>query len=117
MTPDPDPRDPAAEAAGGSVQDEPSLLTRMLEDLVRVLQLELRLVEAEVARALAATVDRTIAALILLYVGALTGSFLAVALAFLLHTWLPWWLCFALSGVAALICGAIAYAAIVYSSE
>lgn len=117
MTPGPDLRGPTAESAGGSAQDEPTLLTRMLEDLVRVLQLELRLLEAEVARALAATVDRTIAALILLYVGALTGSCLAVALAFLLHTWLPWWLCFALSGAAALICGAIAYAAIVYSSE
>ncbi|HLK88082.1 MAG TPA: phage holin family protein [Candidatus Binataceae bacterium] len=93
------------------------MLTRMLEDLVRVLQLELRLLEAEVARALSATVDRTIAALILLYLSSLAGSFLLVALAFLLHTWLPWWLCFALSGVAALLCGAIAYATISAASS
>ncbi len=109
MIPDPVRRDPAAEPAGRAA---PTLLARMLEDVVRVSQLELRLLEAEIARTLSATVDRTIAALALLYLGALAGSCLLVALAFLLHTWLPWWMCFALSGVAAMTCGAIGYAAI-----
>ncbi len=89
MIPDPVRRDPAAEPAGRAA---PTLLARMLEDVVRVY--------------------RTIAALALLYLGALAGSCLLVALAFLLHTWLPWWMCFALSGVAAMTCGAIGYAAI-----
>ena len=117
MSPDPARPDAGGGATGRTTRDEPTLLSRMLEDVVRVLQLELRLLEAEIARTLSLTVDRTIAALVLLYASAITGSCLVVALAFLLHTWLAWWLCFALSGTAALICGLVAYAIMTKTSS
>jgi hypothetical protein len=82
----------------------PTLLGRMLEDLSRIFQLELQLLEARLGPSLMAVADRAIGALVILYAGVIGGSCLVAALILLLHTWLVWWQCFAIGGLATLGC-------------
>ncbi len=97
-------------AANGSATaaEWTTLLGRMLEDLSRVIQLELQLVEARIAPALVAMADRAIAGLVMVCAGVIAGACLLAALILLLHIWLQWWECFAIAGVVALICALVA---------
>jgi hypothetical protein len=87
----------------------PSLLARMVEDLSRVIQLELQLLEARIAPSLMAMADRAIAGLVILYAGVIGGSCLLAALIMLLHKWMQWWQCLAIGGIVAIACGLVAY--------
>jgi hypothetical protein len=86
----------------------PMLLGRMLEDLSRVIQLELQLLEARIAPSLIAMADRAIAGLVILYAGVIAGACFLAALILLLHKWMQWWECFAIGGVVAVACGVVA---------
>lgn len=87
----------------------PTLLGRMLEDLSRVIQLELQLLEARIAPSLMAMADRAIAGLVILCAGVIGGSCLLAALIVLLHEWMRWWQCLATGGIVAIACGLVAY--------
>jgi len=88
----------------GAAPNLPSLLDRMLDDVGRIAQLNLQLMEAKLARSLMAMADRVIAGMAMLYLGVVGTSCLLVALILLLHTWLVLWLCFAIGGVAIIVC-------------
>ena len=87
----------------------PTLLGRMIEDLSRVIQLELQLLQARIGPSLTAMVDRAIAGLVILCAGAIGGACLLAALILLLHQWMPWWECLATGGIVAMVCGLVAH--------
>ena len=89
-----------------------TLLGRMLEDLSRIIRLELQLLEARIAPSLTGMADRAIAALVILFAGVIGGSCLLAAFILLLHEWMKWWQSFAIGGVVALACGFLAYSVI-----
>jgi len=95
----------------------PGLLSRVLEDGSRVIELELQLLEAKLASSMMAMIDRAIAGLIILYASTIGGSCLLAALILLLHGWMPWWQCFAIGGVVTIVCGLIVQALIKGSSR
>lgn len=90
----------------------PTLLGRMLEDVSRVIELELKLLEARIAPALITMAERAIAGLVILSAGIIAGACLLTALIMLLHEWMPWWQCFGIGGLVAIVCGLIAYASV-----
>jgi hypothetical protein len=90
----------------------PTLLGRMLEDVSRVIQLELQLLEAKLTPSMMAMADRAIAGLIMLFAGVIGGSCLLAALILLLHRWMEWWQCFAIAGVVTIVCALGVYAII-----
>jgi hypothetical protein len=103
---------PSAPANGAETGAEwPTLLGRMLEDLSHVIQLELQLLEARIAPALTAMVDRALAGLVILCAGVIGGSCLLAALVLLLHErmQIQWWECMAIGGIVAIACGLLAY--------
>lgn len=89
-----------------------TLLSRMLEDLSRIIRLELQLLEARIAPSLTGLADRAIAALVILFAGVIGGSCFLAALILLLHEWMKWWQAFAIGGVVAIACGVVAYSVI-----
>jgi hypothetical protein len=99
------------EVANGSATQWPTLLGRMIEDLSRVMQLELQLLEAGIASSLIAMADRAIARLVMLCAGVIGGSCLLAALILAFHErmQMEWWECFAIGGVVAIVCGLGAY--------
>ena|SRR5579862_1194612 len=103
-----DPR-PRGATANGSLTEWPTLLNRMLEDLGRVIRLEIQLLEARVAPSLFSMADRAIAGLVLLFAGAIAGSCLLASLILVLHKTMEWWACFAVGGAVAVVCGVVAF--------
>jgi hypothetical protein len=89
-----------------------TLLSRMLEDLSRIIRLELQLLEARIVPSLTGLADRAIAALVILFAGLIGGSCFLAALILLLHEWMKWWKALAIGGVVAIACGFIAYSVI-----
>ena len=102
-------RNPQTVEDPGTATEWSTLLGRMLEDLSRIIRLELQLLEARLAPALTGMADRVIAALVILFAGVIGGSCLLAALILLLHEWMKWWQAFAIGGVVAIACGFIAY--------
>src|SRR4029077_7103346 len=96
----------------GTATEWSTLLGRMLEDLSRIIRLELQLLEARLAPSLTGMADRGIAALVILFAGVLGGSCFLAALILLLHEWMKWWQAFAIGGAVAIACGFIAYSII-----
>jgi hypothetical protein len=97
-------RSAVANGSSGVNVEWPTLLGRMLEDVSRVIQLELQLLEAKLAPSLMAMADRAIAGLMILCAGVIGGSCLLAALILLLHGWMAWWQCFAIGGVVTIVC-------------
>ena len=93
-----------------------TLLGRVVEDLSRIFQLELRLLESKLAPSLSAMVDRAIAAMVVLFAGAIGGGCLLAALIMLLHQWLPWWQSLAITGGVPIAAAVIAYATLTRSA-
>jgi hypothetical protein len=96
----------------GTTAEWSTLLGRMLEDLSRIIRLELQLLEARIAPSLTGMADRAIAALVILFASVIGGSCLLAAFILLLHEWMKWWQSFAIGGVVALACGFAAYSII-----
>ncbi|MGO9265363.1 MAG: hypothetical protein ACLQBA_10860 [Candidatus Binataceae bacterium] len=90
-----------------SEREWPKFMARMMEDITRS---ELHRFEANLAAALRIAVDRAIANLFLLASAVVGGGCLIAALVLLLGQWLPWWLSFALPGLAIVGIGQIIYA-------
>ena len=96
----------------GTATEWSTLLGRMLEDLSRIIRLELQLLEARLVPSLTGMADRAIAALVILFAGVIGGSCLLAALILLLHEWMKWWQAFAIGGVVAIACGFVVYSVI-----
>jgi hypothetical protein len=75
----------------GTTAEWSTLLGRMLEDLSRIIRLELQLLEARIAPSLTGMADRAIAALVILFASVIGGSCLLAAFILLLHEWMKWW--------------------------
>jgi hypothetical protein len=90
----------------------PTLLGRMLDDLTRVLQLELQLAENRIGTSLAAVAGRIVAALVALFAAVFGAVCFIAALILLLHEWMEWWESLAVGGAVILSAGLIAYAAL-----
>jgi hypothetical protein len=113
-------RKPDSRVANGVAESHaelPGLLSRLLEDGSRVIELELQLLEEKLASSMMAMIDRGIAGLITLYASMIGGSCLLAALILLLHGWMPWWQCFAIGGVVTIVSGFIVNALIGGSSR
>ena len=82
----------------------------MVEDVSRIFQLELRLLENRITPSLTAMVDHVLAGIAVLFAGAIGVVCLLAALIMLLHQWLPWWQSLAIGGGVAVAAGAIVYA-------
>src|SRR5437868_5967767 len=78
--------------------DWPTLMARMVYDLSRIIQMELRLFEANSAQLLRGIVDQALGGLVLVGAVMTGGLCLLVALIMLLHTWFLWWESFAITG-------------------
>ena len=102
-------RQPLHSAAGNGSDQWSTLLSRMLEDLSRIIRLELELLEARVAPSVVAFGDRLIAGLVLVCASAVAGCCLLAALILLLHQWMPWWQSFGIGGLVTITCGLIVY--------
>ena len=108
----PQQRNPETVAGPKTETEWSTLLGRMLDDLSRIIRLELQLLEARIVPSLTGMVDRAIAALAILFAGVIGGSCFLGALILLLHDWMKWWQAFAIGGVVAIVCGLIAYSII-----
>jgi hypothetical protein len=97
-------------ASGNGSEQWATLLSRVLEDLSRIIRLELELLEARVTPSVAAMGERLIASLILVCAGAVAGCCILAALILLLHQWIPWWQAFGVGGLVTMVCGLIVYA-------
>jgi hypothetical protein len=105
-------RDAQTAEDSGTTTEWSTLLGRMLEDLSRIIRLELQLLEARLVPSLTGMGDRVIASLVILFAGVIGGSCLLAALILLLHQWMKWWQSFAIGGVVAIACGFVAYSII-----
>jgi hypothetical protein len=93
----------------GKSEDWTVLFGRMIDDLSRIIEGEIKLFQAGLKPALSGAVDRAIAALVLV-LSMMAGSIcLLAAFIILLHQWLPWWQSFAIGGAVAIAIGLIAY--------
>ena len=101
----------------GASSNWSTLVGRMFDDLSRIFQLELQLLESRLIPSLTAMVDRAILGMIVLFAGVVGGCCLLTALIVLLHRWLPWWQGFAIAGGLASAAAAIAYTGLNHSTS
>jgi hypothetical protein len=96
---------PAAQAALDRHRAEghwAALAGRMLDDVVRIVEAETRLLEVNFGRALTAAFDRAVGQFLGSLLVFLGGACVLAALIMLLHEWLPVWLSLAISGAIAI---------------
>ncbi len=74
----------------------------MLDDVVRIVEAETRLLEVNFGRALTAAFDRAVGQFLGSLLVFLGGACVLAALIMLLHEWLPVWLSLAISGAIAI---------------
>jgi hypothetical protein len=94
---------------GGASNEWPTLLARMVDDLSRIVETELRLFEANLVGLLSSTVDRAIAGMLMVAASVVGATCLLVALILLLHNWLEWWQAVGIVGLAMVLPALIAY--------
>jgi VIT1/CCC1 family predicted Fe2+/Mn2+ transporter len=82
-----------------------ALAGRLLDDLVRIIEAEVKLLEVNFGSALTASLDRAVGRLLAVLLGLLGGACLLAALIMLLHEWLRLWLSLAISGAVAIAAG------------
>ena len=81
----------------------PGLFAQLVLDFTKVLEAEARLMRASIEPSLTAVLERWLLQLVTASI-ALTGALLLVGAAILLlHTWLAWWLAFAITGAATIL--------------
>jgi hypothetical protein len=84
-------------------QSWPDLVGQLVMDFTKVLEAEARLMRASIEPSLSSVLEHWLSHLIIAAI-AMTGCILLVgAMVLLLHTWLAWWLCFAITGAATLL--------------
>jgi preprotein translocase subunit SecY len=82
--------------------DWPTLLARIVDDVARIIQTEIRLFQAGLTPILSSAIDRFLANMVALAAFLAGGLCLLAALAFFLHRWLDWAPALGLTGAASL---------------
>ena len=83
----------------------PQLLSKTVDDLTRIAQTEIELLESKTRTLLESQVDK-IAGMLFLLVALSYGSlFLLGGVVLLIHLWLAWWLSFLITGAAIVLAG------------
>jgi membrane glycosyltransferase len=99
-----------ANDAPESLRDWPTLVSRAVDDVTRILQSEAHMLETNMGAALETRLANAIATLTVVAVMLCGGVCILSAGILLLHEWLPLWQAFGLAGFAILIIGIVSYA-------
>jgi CHASE2 domain-containing sensor protein len=94
-----------ADGAPESFQDWPTLVSRGVDDVTRILQSEARMLQTSMGAALETLLANAIATLTVIAVMICGAVCMVCAAILLLHQWLPLWQAFATAGVAILLIG------------
>jgi CHASE2 domain-containing sensor protein len=93
----------AANGEPETLQDWPTLVTRAVDDVSRILQSEVHLLQTSMGAALARQLANAIATLTMIAVMICGAVCIVCAAILLLHEWIPLWQAFAIAGVAILL--------------
>lgn len=99
-----------ANGAPEALQDWPTLVSRAVDDVTRILQSEAHMLETSVGATLETRLASTIATLTVIAVMLCGGVCILCAAILLIHKWLPLWQAFGIAGVGILIVGIVCYA-------
>jgi hypothetical protein len=99
-----------AKGAPETLQDWPTLVSRAVDDVTRILQSEAHLLETSIGATLQTRLASAIATLTVIAVMLCGGVCILCAAILLLHQWLPLWQSFGLAGGAILLIGIAMYA-------
>ena len=93
-----------------ALQDWPTLVSRAVDDVTRILESEARMLETSVGATLETRLASAIATLTVIAVMLCGGVCILCAAILLIHKWLPLWQAFGIAGVGILIVGIVCYA-------
>jgi VIT1/CCC1 family predicted Fe2+/Mn2+ transporter len=99
-----------ANGAPEALQDWPTLVSRAVDDVTRILQSEAHMLETSIGATLETRLASAIATLSVIAVMLCGGVCILCAAILLLHQWLPLWQSFGLAGAAILLIGIAMYA-------
>jgi hypothetical protein len=99
-----------ANGAPEALQDWPTLVSRAVDDVTRILQSEARMLETSIGATLETRLSSAIATLTVIAVMISGGVCILCAAILLLHQWLPLWQAFGLAGGCILLVGIASYA-------
>jgi hypothetical protein len=94
-----------ANGAPETLQDWPTLVSRAVDDVSRILQSETHMLQTSVGAALETQLANAIATLTVIAVMICGAVCIVCAAILLLHEWLPLWQAFGIAGVAVLLIG------------
>ena len=95
----------AANGAPETLQDWPTLVSRAVDDVSRILQSEARMLQTSMGAALETQLVNAIATLTVIAVMICGAVCIVCAAILLLHEWLPLWQAFGIAGGAILLIG------------
>jgi hypothetical protein len=101
------PAPPGSRASGSA--EWPELLTRMLDDMASMADMEARLLEAQLVNALDATMERALHRWVSGLLWLIGGLCLLSAAIMLLGKWLPLWQSLAIGGAIAIVAGLVVW--------
>ncbi|MFZ2059992.1 MAG: phage holin family protein [Candidatus Binatus sp.] len=99
-----------ANGAPETLQDWPTLVSRAVDDVTRILQSEAHMLQTSIGATLETRLASAIATLTVMAVMLCGGVCILCAAILLLHQWLPLWQSFGLAGAAILLIGIAMYA-------
>ena len=99
--------DLAANAEPRGSSDWVGLLGKAVDDVSRIMQMEIRLTRAQLSASIETTIADAALALVASVAILAAGACLATAAILLLHQWLQLWIAFAIAGNAILVVGLI----------
>jgi hypothetical protein len=103
---------PADDAAAGTEGDWSTLVGRAIEDVSRIIQSEIGLLETTLRAVVEEQTDYALANLAAVAVMICAALCMLVALILFLHQWLQLWLAFAIAGIVASTAGIAIHAAV-----
>jgi hypothetical protein len=103
---------PADDAASGSEGDWSTLVGRAIDDVSRIIQSEIGLLETTLRAVVEEQTDYALANLAAVAVMICAAICMLGALILFLHQWLQWWLAFAIAGLVASAAGIVIHAAV-----
>ena len=101
-----------ANGAPETLQDWPTLVSRAVDDVSRILQSETHMLQTSMGAALERQLANAIATLTLIAVMICGGVCIVCAAILLLPEWIPLWQAFAIAGVAILVIGIAIHAVV-----
>ena len=99
--------DPAPPHPPGSEVSWPALAERVIDDLTRVIRVEIQLFENSLSPIFSDLTDRVVANLIAGFAMLAGGIVILAALIMFIRQWLPWWQSLAIGGAVAILAGFI----------